>query len=61
MVELYPESCILVELCIGKVLFGRNVNVSHRRLYVCVCDLGGELEKFQRNNHTKKNKRDLFL
>ena len=26
MVELYPESCILVELCIGRVLFGRDVN-----------------------------------
>ena len=27
MVQLYPESCILVELCIGRVLFGRDVNV----------------------------------
>ena len=27
MVELYPGSCILVELCIGGLLFGRDVNV----------------------------------
>ena len=27
MVELYPKSCILVNLCIGRVLFGRDVNV----------------------------------
>ena len=26
MVEFFPESCILVELCIGRVLFGRNVS-----------------------------------
>ena len=27
MVELYLKSCILVELCIGRVLFGRDVNM----------------------------------
>ena len=27
LVELYPESFILVELCFGRVLFGRHVNM----------------------------------
>ena len=33
MVELYPESCISVQLCIGRVLFGIDVNVSSLHMH----------------------------
>ena len=31
MVELYLKSCIMLELCIGRVLFGKDVTVQSLR------------------------------